>query len=216
MLRNAGLVDKVLPTLLSIIQLGEGLARELSPSVLKGYYAFFSATYDNVMKYDENFTLRGDSGEVKVASLLKLAMVNIKRFDKLMYSNNGFEELHSQATAIYNELTKRKNRYASNQIPLLEQSLKRMSNLYDMISTDRIFSEPSLKELKSNCTKLAKILDEDIEIANENLMFFFEDCSKAISALNVALNSIDRKDPGLFMVSFEAMEMLDSLRSRFN
>jgi len=45
-------------------------------------------------------------------------------------------------------------------------------------------------------------------------MYFFEDSAKIIAALNVALNSIDRKEPGLFIVSYEAMEMLESLRSR--
>ena len=222
MLRYAGLVDNptLIPTLVSIIKLSEGLSKELSPSILKGYYAFFGATYDSVMNYDENFKLRGDSGDIKVADHLKLAMLNIKRFDKMMYASDGFEELAEQALAIYNELTKRQKRFASysnpnsNQIPLLEQSLKRMGNLYDMISTDRIYSDASLRQLKASCTKLANSLDENIIVAGENLMYFFEDSAKIIAALNVALNSIDRKEPGLFIVSYEAMEMLESLRSK--
>ena len=222
MLRYAGLVDNptLLPTLIQIIKLSEGLVKELSPSILKGYYAFFGATYDSVMNYDENFKLRGDSGDIKVADHLKLAMLNIKRFDKLMYAGNGFEELAEQALAIYNELTKRQKRFASygnansSRIPLLEQSLKRMSNLYDMVSTNRIYSDPSLRQIKTSCTKLANSLNENIIVAGENLMYFFEDSAKIIAALNVALNSIDRKEPGLFVVSYEAMEMLESLRSR--
>jgi len=219
MLRYAGLVDNptLLPTLIQIIKLSEGLVKELSPSILKGYYAFFGATYDSVMNYDENFKLRGDSGDIKVADHLKLAMLNIKRFDKLMYAGNGFEELAEQALAIYNELTKRQKRFASYgnaNSSRIEQSLKRMSNLYDMVSTNRIYSDPSLRQIKTSCTKLANSLNENIIVAGENLMYFFEDSAKIIAALNVALNSIDRKEPGLFVVSYEAMEMLESLRSR--
>lgn len=219
--KYAGLVDNpiLLPTVEAIFKIGDILNKELSPQMLRGYKALFEATIDSVLKYDENLTLRGDQGDVNVVDHLELALLNLKRFDKLMYAGNGFQELCDVAVAIHNELTKRRkfSSYGnanSQAIPLLEQSLKRMNNLYDMISTDRILSDKSLRQIKTNCTKLSNYLDANIEVAGENLVFFFEDTAKVLGALNVALNSIDRKEPGLFMVSYEAMEMLDALKSR--
>jgi hypothetical protein len=211
--KYAGLVDNplILPTLLGVIKLYQSLNKNLSTQILKQYNILFSAAEDSVMKYDENFSLKGDGGiDIKVVSMLKLALLNLKRFNAIL---EDFQEVSQTAYSIYTELTKRK-RFASNQIPLLEQSLKRMVNLYDMISDDQIFSEPNLRKLKTNCTKLSNFLEPHIEVANENLSFFFEDSASLIGDLNVALNSIDRKQPGMFIVSYQAMEMLEDLKSK--
>jgi len=211
--KDAGLVDNplLLPTLLGVIKLYQSLNKNLSPQIIKQYNILFSAAEDSVMKYDENFSLKGDEGiDIKVVSMLKLALLNLKRFNAIL---EDFQEVSQTGYSIYTELTKRK-RFASNQIPLLEQSLKRMVNLYDMISDDQIFSEPNLRKLKTNCTKLSNFLEPHIEVANENLSFFFEDSASLIGDLNVALNSIDRKQPGMFIVSYQAMEMLEDLKSK--
>lgn len=216
--KYAGLVDNpmLLPTLIGVLKLYSSLNTNLSHQVLKQYSYLFSAAEDSVMKYDEGFKLKVEGNvEVVVVSVLRLALLNLKRFSKIM---DEFEEISGAGYAIYNELTKRRRFAYSNpnvnHIPSLEQALKRMTNLYDLVSDDKMYSDASLRQLKTNCTKLVNYLDPEIEVAGENLSYFFEDSAKVVGALNVALNSIDRKEPGLFMVSYQAMEMLDDLKSK--
>jgi hypothetical protein len=196
-----------LPTLLDILHLQTGLNQNLSPEILKEYTLLFLET-KKFLKND--FSLKGDRGiEISVRSILKLALLNLKKFDVLLQE---FQEISEVATLIYDELTKNK-KYASKNT-LIEKSLNSMVGLYDLISDDKMYSDDSLKSLEYRCIQISKELESSIVvISGENLSSFFKKSARAIKDLNLTLNSVDDRKPGIFMVSYQAMEMLDDLRS---
>jgi|LauGreDrversion4_2_1035121.scaffolds.fasta_scaffold344491_2 hypothetical protein len=166
--------------------------------------------------------LNSDNGPINVTLALTNHQLNIAKMIKIIHGDStfvGFGTVAQKCEQIYLELNKRTQRTASlaDTYPNLTRLLETSSGIYDNISINKMFSDPSLTNLKMNCLKAKKAIEltsPRITVAGVNLAQFFLEASKVMDRLNVVINGHDRKYQGVFYTSFDAMEMLEDLKTK--
>ena len=181
--------------------------------------------YDSVIKEAKklypDLKLNGDNGLIPVTAALTNQQLNVTKMIKIIHGDatfTGFGTVAHKCQEVYLELNKRTRRASlADKYPNLTNLLITSQNMYNQISIDKKFNDAYLTNVKMNCLKAKKAIESvnpRIVVAGVNLAQFFMEASKVMDRLNVIINGHDPVYQGIFYTSYDAMEMLEDLKSR--